>query len=342
MSHNPNSHPIEKSSVILLSGFLGSGKTTLLKRILSWETDLSDTVVLVNEFGDVGIDGALLSNSGSDVVELASGCICCTLSNDLRRSLLDIWERFHPGKIFIEASGVADPTAIESVLREPGMSRKMEINRIVTVLDVDFWEAREAFGPLFYNQLKTADLILLNKIDLLDKEKIPLFLNEIHEIIPDPQVIPTIRCNIDPETLWTETKPKKAFGLKPIHFYREMSAGGNDPASGHHAPLHDNGCKENAESFHVDASSYVTFSFHGPDILDETCFKRFVEELPWELFRLKGSVRFQDRTIFINFVGGKSEWTHWKGDQETRLAFIGWNIEGEEILLKLKGCIQQS
>lgn len=337
MSKKPDSHPVEKSRIILLVGFLGSGKTTLLKKILSWETDLSDTVVLVNEFGDVGIDGALLKDSGSDVVELASGCICCTLSNDLRRSLIGIWERFHPRKIFIEASGVADPTAIESVLREPRMSRKMETDRIVTVLDADFWEAREMFGPLFYNQLEIADLILLNKIDLLDKEKIPRFLNEIHAIIPDPQVVPTIRCNIDPETLWTETKPKKAFGLKPIHFFRKMSAEGKDPATGDHDHTHGNG-----ERTFVDASSYVTFSFHGPDIFDENCFKQFVQELPWELFRMKGSVRFKDRTAFINFVGGKYEWADWEGDQETRLAFIGWNIEGHNILLKLQGCILPS
>ena len=77
----------EKAVVILLAGFLGSGKTTLLKQILSWETDLSDTVVVVNEFGDVGIDGALLKNSGSEIVELTSGCICCTLTADLRQSL---------------------------------------------------------------------------------------------------------------------------------------------------------------------------------------------------------------------------------------------------------------
>ena len=77
----------DKTKVFLIAGFLGSGKTTLLKRILSWQTDLSDTVVLVNEFGKVGIDGALLKMAGSDVIELTSGCICCTIKTELEDTL---------------------------------------------------------------------------------------------------------------------------------------------------------------------------------------------------------------------------------------------------------------
>jgi G3E family GTPase len=207
------------------------------------------------------------------------------------------------------------------------------------VLDADFWEAREAFGPLFYNQLETAHLILLNKIDLLDKERIPQFLNEIHEVIPDTQVVPTIRCNIDPETLWSQTTAKTTFGLKPIHFFHEVPLGdGENSHNGHHQ---ENAGKNRAKK-HVDISNYVTFSFHGPKAFDEIRFKRFVEELPWELFRMKGFVRFQDRTVFINFVGGKSEWASWDGDQKTRLAFIGWDVKKEDILLKLKGCMRPS
>ncbi len=88
-----------RAKILLLTGFLGSGKTTLLKRILSWETDLSGTVVLVNEFGRVGIDGAILRNAGSDVIELTSGCICCTIKSELARTLKDICDRFRPKRI---------------------------------------------------------------------------------------------------------------------------------------------------------------------------------------------------------------------------------------------------
>ena len=87
------------SDVILIAGFLGSGKTTLLKHILTWDHDLSGTVVLVNEFGDVGIDSKILKDSGSNVVELTSGCICCTLVADLRQSLHGIMERFRPSRV---------------------------------------------------------------------------------------------------------------------------------------------------------------------------------------------------------------------------------------------------
>ncbi len=139
----------EKIEIILLTGFLGSGKTTLLKRILSWETDLSGTVVIVNEFGDVGIDGALLKTSGSDVVEMNSGCICCTLSADLKQSLERIRKELKPTRIMIESSGVADPTAISSVLSETDMRRYMALEKIIAVLDADCWAAREVFGPLF-------------------------------------------------------------------------------------------------------------------------------------------------------------------------------------------------
>jgi G3E family GTPase len=330
----------EKAGVFLLSGFLGSGKTTLLKRIFSWGIDLSDTVIVVNEFGRIGIDGSLLKNSGSDVIELTSGCICCTLKADLMQCLTSIWKRFKPRRIFIESSGVADPASIVSVLKEPRLLQSMEIFKILTVLDADLWEAREVFGPVFYNQLKMADLILLNKIDLVDNEKVTHFLKEIHEVIPDSRVIPSIHCGIDPESLWTDTKPK-SFGRMLINFFQPVHKDINSQISAHHHDQynHDAARHMDFEGRPIETTPYVTFSYKGSRFMDETCFKRFISQLPWEVFRIKGPVRFVDRVVMLNFVGGKSNWTPWDGEPETRLAFVGWEISEEITLRKLKECV---
>ncbi len=113
-------------------------------------------------------------------------------------------------------------------------------------------------------------------------------------------------------------------GLKPIHFFRPLdgSAGGERP-----------GVKP------VDASRYVTFSYQGEDVVDEARFKRFIAGLPWELFRIKGPVRFPDRTEVLNFVGGQPDWVPWVGPPRTCLAFIGWDVNAEETLHKLKACL---
>ena len=302
--------------VLLLSGFLGAGKTTLLKRILSWEADLSGTVVIVNEFGEVGIDGSLLKDSGSHVVELTSGCICCTLGINLRLSLEKIHKQFKPQRILIESSGVADPAAIRSILSGGSLSRLMHIRKIITVLDAELWEAREVFGPIFHNQLDLANVNLLNKIDLFTEEQVSLFLKEIHKAMPSTQVIPTCYCRIDPETLFAENNPRPP-DIKPLTFYENLQ-----------------------EKTAVDATGYETFVFETTAPLDEDCFQAFLKSLPFEIFRIKGPVRFSDRTVMVNFVGGHGDCSPWD-ESDTRIAFIGWNIDRDQTLKEIEACINK-
>ena len=304
-----------KTPIVLLSGFLGSGKTTLLKQILNWESDLTGTIVIVNEFGEVGIDGSLLKDTGSHVVELTSGCICCTLSADLQQSLEKIYEQFSPERILIESSGLADPTAITTVLNQGQLGQHLTLQKIITVLDADLWEARENFGSLFFNQLEMANVILLNKIDLLAQDQVARQLEEIHTEMPGSQVVPTIHCRIDPETLWTENEPK-GLDIKPMSFYLNH---------------------EKRKS--VDASGYITFVFESAEPLDERCFKRFMSQLPFEMFRMKGPVRFEDRTVMVNFVGGRGDESAWRQTSKTQLAFIGWNVDPDETLKIINDCV---
>ncbi|MCP4625803.1 MAG: GTP-binding protein [bacterium] len=328
-----------KTKVIVLAGFLGAGKTTLLQRILSWETDLSGTVVIVNEFGAVGIDGSLLADAGSDVVELTSGCVCCSLQADLTLTLKKIRQQFNPGRIILEATGVADPRAIVDVFQDAELQEYMAVDKIITVLDADFWEVRECLGTLFFSQLRDADLILLNKIDTVEHDRVPFILKELHETTPGSQVIPTIQCGVDPESLWTVGR-RNDCGPNPGRFFQIVT-----PDPGHdHRPDHSDSTDHGSagttrQAVAEEKSHYVAFSFSNSAPLDENCFKRFTEKLPWELFRMKGPVRFHDHTALVNYVGGKCGWADWSGAQETRLAFVGWEVDGQETIGKLKNCI---
>ncbi len=325
----------KKVQIILLSGFLGSGKTTLLKHIMSFDTDMSDIVIIMNEIGEVGIDGMLVKNLGSDVVELTSGCICCSMSDDLQESIEEILQRFGPRYIIIEATGVADPESVSNVIATSNFKDMVELYKIITVMDAECWKVREVFGTLFYRQLKQADTIIFNKIDLLKKDDIPQCLNEIHNELPGSQVIPAVNCRIEPEIIWL--KPSLSRMVK-----NTSDRNRRDRRSNHRGIFpyfdHKTGTGGHQEKIFAD-TNFVTFSFSESHPLNETAFNRFIRELPYELFRLKGMVNFGNRTMMINSVGGKTEWAPWEDDSETRLAFVGWNVDPDVFLARLKACV---
>ena len=301
-----------KTRLILLAGFLGAGKTTLLKQILSNKTDMSDTVVIINEFGEIGIDASLIQRQDAEIVELTSGCICCTLALDLGILLKKIWAQYDPRYIIIEASGVADPNSLISVFQDDEIEAHIESFKTVTVLDADFWEMRTIMGKIFQCQIEPSDLILLNKIDSIDAEKVKQYLKEIQESLPGIRVVPTTYCRTDLlDILWRDD-------------YSNHPRLSIAPNVDHHE--------------HQDDNRFVTYSYVSSQSMDETCFKRFVQELPFDVFRMKGTVQFRDRTAEVNHVGGKCELLEQARISQTRLTFIGWNTTFTEIERKLKKC----
>ena len=311
----------EKTKIFLLAGFLGSGKTTLLNRVLSWEDDLSDTVVLVNEFGKIGIDGAIIKSksNGRDVFELTSGCICCTLTDELIDTLSSIWEQYRPRRILLEATGVAEPESITKVIESAILRDRMKIEKRITVMGIRYWIGREAFGPFIMNQVEQADLILLNKIDTVSKDQIRKAVNDLKAHTPSCLVIPTLHAEVDPEVFWNRPTT-----LRLNNFYTALPSSAIDAA---------------AEIRTKDRITYDTFDFVSETPLDETRFEGFLKRLPWQLFRIKGPVRFCGRTALLNYVSGQIDWQEWEETDYTRLAFIGLDIDMEQIKINLAACL---
>src|SRR5262245_43452578 len=165
---SPDPSPFKtKASVIILTGFLGSGKTTLLNRILTAEHGRR-VAVIVNEFGEVGIDHHLLLASNQEVVQMNNGCICCTVRGDLVRSFFQLLE--HRGKfdtVVIETTGLAEPAPVaQSIYSDERIRGEFTLAGVVTVVDAKYIAARLEESGEACEQVAFADLIVLNKIDL--------------------------------------------------------------------------------------------------------------------------------------------------------------------------------
>ncbi|UEM07659.1 GTP-binding protein (plasmid) [Skermanella rosea] len=177
-------------TVNILTGFLGSGKTSLLKRLLA-RPELRDSAVLINEFGEVGIDHFLVEEIDDDVVLLKSGCICCTIRGDLKEALLDLDRRRAAGRVpafgrlILETTGLADPAPIVATLvADPALRHHFRIGNIVTVVDAVNGERNLDAHPESVRQAAAADRLILSKIDLADAWTVDLVERRLAALNP--------------------------------------------------------------------------------------------------------------------------------------------------------------
>lgn len=180
------------ADLFIISGFLGAGKTTLIKKLITEGFRNENIVIIENDFGDASVDAALLRTPNIEVRELSSGCICCSLSGDFVRALLDVLKRFKPSKILIEPSGVSKVSDIIKSCSDPRVRRLATLNSVITVVDAKRCKKHlNNFGEFFEDQIKNADVILLSHTeafpaDARDARSLVKSLNERSAVIAVP------------------------------------------------------------------------------------------------------------------------------------------------------------
>lgn len=180
------------TKIDVISGFLGAGKTTFIKKLLEEAVAKEQVVLIENEFGEIGIDGGFLKDSGIEIREMNSGCICCSLVGDFGKSLEEVITTYHPQRVIIEPSGVGKLSDVMKAVRDVAANLDVELNSSVTVVDVKKCKMyMKNFGEFFNNQIEYAGNIVLSRTDIADKEKIEAAVALIREHNAEATVITT-------------------------------------------------------------------------------------------------------------------------------------------------------
>jgi G3E family GTPase len=307
--------------VTVLTGFLGAGKTTLLNRILTADHGRR-VAVIVNEFGEVGIDHHLLISSDQEVVEMSNGCICCTVRGDLLRSLFQLLE--HRDKfdtLMIETTGLADPApVVQSFFVDERIKSEYQLNGVVTVVDAKHIFQQLGNSPEAKEQIAFADMVLLNKIDLINPEDLPELEFRLRNLNGAASVCQTRNSDVDIATV---------LDLRSLDI--EVRA-----------EKHDHNHK------HTEDIETVAISTAGD--LDglklSHWFRELLAEFGERVMRMKGILNLRkdpDQFVFqgVHMLFEGRPGRAWADDEErlNRLVFIGRNLDKEKITQGFINCI---
>lgn len=318
--------------VTIITGFLGSGKTTLLNHILS-NQDGVKTAVLVNEFGEIGIDNELIISGDDDMVELTNGCICCTINDDLLNAVYKVLEREDKvDYLVVETTGLADPLPVALTFLGTELRDLTRLDSIITLVDcenfsLDLFNSEAAYGQIAYG-----DTIILNKIDLVDEADVDALEVRIRDIKKDARILRTNHGKVPLPLLLS-------VGLFESDRYFETESSDHDHHDHDH---HDH--DHHDHSHHLDNDGFLSVSFQSDRPFSIRKFQYFLDnQLPANIFRAKGILWFEespDRHIF--HLSGKRfsiEDDDWKDEKKTQLVFIGQDLDSETLLKQLQNCV---
>src|SRR5262245_9270122 len=257
-----------RTPITLITGPLGSGKTTLLSHILA--TKASKIAIVMNEFGEIAIDTKVIEGKNVRIAELGGGCVCCSLLGEFEAAVNEIIEKISPERIVVETTGLAEPEAL--VFNIQDALPQCRLDGVVSVIDADMLIRFPELGHTTRLQIEGADILLLNKIDLIELASRTLLGLEtkLREINPTAAIVRTERCRIDQELL--------------LGIGRERNI--SRPAHQHQL-------------------EFESFGFTSNKIFSRNCFEDFVSSLPGSVVRAKGFIRFADDAQLFNFVAGR-------------------------------------
>jgi len=294
-----------RTPITLINGPLGSGKTTLLRHILAVRP--AKIAIVMNEFGEIAIDTKVIEGKNVRIAELGGGCVCCSLLGEFEAAVTEIIKKVAPEIIIVETTGLAEPEALVFNIQEA--LPECRLDGVISVIDADMLVRFPELGHTTRLQIEGADILLLNKIDLVDAKQIEPLETKLRKINPSAAIIRTERCRIDPELLFGIPQSREKKIAPPQH---------------EHQP------------------EFESFTFTSDNLFSRDCFEHFADTLPANVIRAKGFVRFPDSVQLFNFVAGRWELEPFEADR-IELVFIGKNIAAEKstIVHALDECLAE-
>ncbi|MGD8502532.1 MAG: GTP-binding protein [Syntrophobacterales bacterium] len=301
----------DRPQLIVLTGFLGSGKTSFLQHFIEYQLQFNRFVAIIqNEIGEVGLDGRLLDHDYS-VMEIDEGCVCCSLVGSLKNAIHQILSSFHPDYIVLETTGLANPYNLLEEMAE--VEDLVRFDSVTTIVDAKNVERSLAECEVVAEQIRAANLLLLNKKDLLNELQLQEVKNKLRQINPTAPILTTQQGDINPAVIYT-VDPQDSKEITDQKAYQ-----------GEEVQIH-----HTHEEYAL--SSYkISFS----ESLDKDRFLETMKFLPLNVFRIKGVLDFidTDKPVLFQYVGGRFELSEFNNPNLTDrfLIFVGQDLQKESI-----------
>ena len=334
--------PAEQSQaqvpVTLLTGFLGAGKTTLLNHILSNQQGLR-SAVLVNEFGEVGIDNELVVATSDQMVELSNGCICCSINGELQEAVHRVLERPEPlDLIVVETTGLADPLPVAMTFMAGDLRDRLRLDSIITVIDAEHFSVTALESPIARAQVVYGDILLLNKADLVDEQRLKEVESELRAIKTDARILRASRGDV-PLGLLLSVGLFETDRLASLQAQEDAHEQHHNHGDHHHHEHHHHPHTPELEGF-----SSVSLAVDAP--FDLRRFQHFLDiQLPESVFRAKGVLWFREserRHLFHlcgkRFTIDDSDWPD-GSERHTKVVVIGKGIDQATLKAQLEACV---